>query len=71
MTTTSSPAPASRRGLELVAVFFGATTVALCAGITAALLHTSAFTALGAGGVSFGVAFGIGMKVFEHLRDGS
>ncbi|THA22682.1 hypothetical protein E6R18_33130 [Streptomyces sp. A1277] len=65
--TTTSPQPAARKGLEVTAVFFAATTAALAAGIVVALCHAQALAVVGAGGVTFSAAFGIGMKVIEYL----
>ncbi|MFJ5222232.1 hypothetical protein [Streptomyces sp. NPDC088400] len=69
MTTTSAQPTATRRGLEVTTVFFSSTTAALTAGIVASLCHAPALAAVGAGGVTFGVAFGIGIKVFEYLNN--
>ncbi|MFJ2671976.1 MULTISPECIES: hypothetical protein [unclassified Streptomyces] len=71
MTTTSSQPSATRRGLEVITVFFAATTAALTAGIVASICNASALAAVSAGGVTFAAAFGIGMKVFEHLGNHS
>jgi hypothetical protein len=71
VTTTSAQPTATRKGLEVTTVFFAATTAALTAGIVAALCHAQALAIVGAGGATFGVAFGIGMKVFEHLSNGN
>ncbi|MFE2848674.1 hypothetical protein ACFXKS_35165 [Streptomyces scopuliridis] len=69
MTTTSTQPPATRRGLEVTTVFFAATTAGLTAGIVVALCHAPALAIMGSGGATFGVAFTVGMKVFEYLNN--
>ncbi|WP_406324148.1 hypothetical protein [Streptomyces niveus] len=68
MTTPSTQLTAARRWLEVTTVFFAATTAALSAGIVTAIFHAPALGVLGAGGLTFGAAFGVGMRIFEHLR---
>lgn len=63
--------PQRPKGLEIATVAFGSTSVGLASWIIADSLGAAMIHVVGAAGASFGVAFGIGMKVFEHLRAGS
>ncbi len=66
LTVTSNPAP--RKGLELCAAFFGATSCGLAAGIVTSVGGAQTLAAIGAGGATFVATFGIGMKILEYLR---
>ncbi|OSC76542.1 hypothetical protein B5180_01970 [Streptomyces sp. BF-3] len=68
MSSVSPQTTQSRRVLEVVISFFVALSVALSAGITAALFKSPGFATVGAGGVSFVAAFTIVLAVFKHLR---